>query len=62
MSLSTSLAYALMPLGGLLGGTLVKGVGLSPALVIVGFAYFAATMAPAVVPSFRQMNREATAP
>lgn len=56
-SLSTSMCYALMPLGGLVGGALVTGVGLSPALVIVGFAYLATTMAPAFVPSFRQMNR-----
>ncbi len=56
-SLSTSMCYALMPLGGLVGGALVTGVGLSPALLIVGFAYLATTMAPALVPSFRQMNR-----
>lgn len=56
-SLSTSMCYALMPLGGLVGGALVTGVGLSPALLIVGFAYLATTMAPAFVPSFRQMNR-----
>lgn len=57
-SLSTSMCYALMPLGGVVGGALITGVGLSPALVIVGFAYLATTMAPAVVPSFRQMNRQ----
>jgi MFS family permease len=57
-SLSTSMCYALMPLGGLVGGALITGVGLSPALVIVGFAYLATTMAPAFVPSFRQMNRQ----
>lgn len=57
-SLSTSMCYALMPLGGLVGAALITGVGLSPALVIVGFAYLATTMAPAVVPSFRQMNRQ----
>lgn len=56
-SLSTSMCYALMPFGGLVGGALVTGVGLSPALVIVGFAYLATTMAPAFLPSFRQMNR-----
>jgi hypothetical protein len=56
-SLSTSMCYALMPLGGLVGGALIAGVGLPPALVIVGLAYLATTMAPAFVPSFRQMNR-----
>ena len=49
-SLSTSVCFALMPLGGLLGGVLIAGIGLSPALLVVGVAYFAATMAPAVLP------------
>ena len=40
-----------MPLGGLLGGVLIGGLGLSPALLVIGVAYFAATMAPAVLPS-----------
>ena len=60
-SLSTSVCYALMPLGGLLGGVLIAGIGLSPAFVLVGVAYFAATMAPAVVPSFREMDRRPAA-
>lgn len=55
---SAGLRALLMPLGGLVGGALVTGVGLSPALVIVGFAYLATTMAPAFLPSFRQMNRQ----
>lgn len=61
-SLSTSMCYALMPFGGLLGGVLISGIGLSPALVAVGLAYLAATMAPAVVPSFRAMDRPADDP
>ena len=56
-SLSTSVCFALMPLGGLLGGVLIAGIGLSPAFLLVGVAYFAATMAPAVFPSFRDMDR-----
>jgi MFS family permease len=60
-SLSTSLCFALMPLGGLVGGLLVSGFGLSPALLAVGAAYLLATMAPLVVPSFRAMDRPATA-
>ena len=48
---------ALMPLGGLLGGVLISGLGMSPALLVLGVAYFAATMAPAVLPSFREMDR-----
>lgn len=57
-SLSTSMCHALMPLGGLVGGALVTGVGLSPAFVIIGFAYLVTTLAPAVIPSFRQMDRQ----
>ena len=32
-------------------------MGLDPALLVVGLCYFAATMAPAFLPSFRGMNR-----
>lgn len=56
-SLSTALCFALMPLGGLLGGVLIAHVGLSAALLAVGVAYLAATLAPAVIPSFRAMER-----
>ncbi len=58
MSLMSSLCWSLMPLGGILGGVLVSGIGLSPALLVVGVAYFATTMAPALLPSFRGMNRQ----
>ncbi|MDO3397062.1 MFS transporter [Nocardioides sp. SOB44] len=61
-SLSTSMAYALMPLGGLVGAALIGGFGLSPALAIAGIAYLATTMAPTVVPSFREMNRQEPTP
>ncbi|HET8664305.1 MAG TPA: MFS transporter [Nocardioides sp.] len=57
-SLSSSMCWSLMPLGGILGGVLVSGIGLSPALVVVGIAYFVTTMAPALIPSFRGMNRQ----
>ncbi len=60
-SLSTSVCFALMPLGGLLGGVLIAGIGLSPAFLLVGVAYFAATMAPAFFPSFREMDRRPAA-
>lgn len=60
-ALSSALSWSLMPLGGVLGGVLVSGIGLSPALLAVGFAYFAATMAPALIPSFRGMNRQVRA-
>jgi MFS family permease len=61
-ALSSALCWSLMPLGGILGGVLVSGIGLSPALLVVGLAYFAATMSPALIPSFRGMNRQLPAP
>jgi MFS family permease len=56
-ALSSALCWSLMPLGGVLGGVLVSGIGLDPALLVVGFCYFAATMAPALLPRFREMDR-----
>jgi MFS family permease len=56
-ALSSALCWSLMPLGGVLGGVLVTGFGRSAALLIVGLAYFAATMAPALLPTFREMDR-----
>jgi MFS family permease len=56
-SLNTALCWSLMPLGGVLGGLAVTGIGLSPALLIAGIAYAATTMAPTRVPSFRAMDR-----
>jgi hypothetical protein len=55
-SLSTAMCYALMPFGGMLGGLLIAGVGLSPALLIVGAAYFLVTMLPAVDPRWRELD------
>jgi len=55
-SLNTAMCFALMPFGGLLGGLLVAGVGLSPALLIVGAAYFAVTMLPAVDRRWREID------
>jgi MFS family permease len=57
-ALTSALCWSLMPVGGVLGGVLVSGIGLSPTLLVVGFAYFATTMAPALIPSFRGMNRQ----
>ena len=57
-SLTSAMCWSLMPLGGILGGVLVSGIGLSPAMVVIGIAYFVTTMAPALIPSFRGMNRQ----
>lgn len=56
-SLTTAMCFALMPFGGLLGGVLVTGLGLSPAMLVVGLAYFAVTMLPAVDPRWREIDR-----
>ena len=57
-SLSTAMAFALMPFGGLLAGALVAGFGLDPALLVVGVAYLLVTVGPAlVVPAYRQLDR-----
>jgi len=56
-ALNSAICWSLMPLGGLLGGLLVTGLGLDPALLVVGLCYAAATMAPTFLPSFRGMNR-----
>nr|WP_277602096.1 MFS transporter [Nocardioides sp. KC13] len=57
MSLISAFAWGLMPLGGLLGGTLVSGFGLTTALVACGIAYFVITMFPAVDPTWKQIER-----
>jgi len=57
-ALNGAICWSLMPLGGILGGVLVTGIGLDPALLVVGLCYFAATMAPAFLPSFRGMDRQ----
>lgn len=61
-SLSTSLCWAGIPLGGVVGGVLVTTAGLAPALLVCGSAYLVATMAPAVRPQFREMDRTRDVP
>jgi len=56
-SLNTAICWSLMPLGGVLGGLAVAGLGISPALLVAGAAYLITTMAPTRVPSFRGMDR-----
>lgn len=55
-SLSTAACFALMPLGGLVGGFLVGGAGLATAMVVCGVAYFAVTVLPAVDPRWRELD------
>ena len=56
-SLSTALSWSTIPLGGVVGGLLIGGIGLAPTLVACGGAYFLTTMVPAVMPSWREMDR-----
>lgn len=56
-SLVTSMAWGLMPLGGLLGGLLVDVWGLQVALVSCGVGYLAVTMLPAIGPTWRELGR-----
>lgn len=56
-ALGGSLAWAGIPFGGLIGGALVTAIGLSPALLILGVVYLAATTLPAFRPEWASMNR-----
>lgn len=56
-ALNTAVAWSLLPFGGLLGGVLVVGLGVGPALVAAGLAYGAVTLAPIVLPTFRRMTK-----
>ncbi len=58
-TLSNALCWSLMPFGGILGGLLSDSLGIAAALLIVGFAYLAATMAPLAIPSFRKFDKPA---
>ncbi len=56
-SLNNSLCWSLIPFGGVVGGGLVAGLGLSPALLVVGAAYLAAAMLPTLQPQWREIDR-----
>jgi MFS family permease len=51
-----AVAWAGIPVGGLVGGLLVDAVGLRPALVAAGAVYGLATLAPFVFPAWRTMD------
>lgn len=52
-SLIGALCWMLIPFGGLVGGALIASFGLTTAFAATAAAYFAATMLPLAVPSFR---------
>jgi MFS family permease len=55
-ALITSLCWSLIPFGGIVGGAAIAGIGLSPALLVLGLAYFAATMLPTFRPEWRELD------
>ena len=61
-SLTTAMCFALMPLGGLAGGLLISGFGLTAAMLACGAAYFVVTMAPAFDPRWREMDERPPKP
>jgi MFS family permease len=56
-TISGAMCWSLMPFGGLLGGLLAEGFGITTALLVTGAAYLVATMAPLAIPSFRQFDK-----
>jgi MFS family permease len=55
-SLGDSLAWAGMPLGGVLAGVAVAAIGLNPVLLITGGIYFVVTTAPALLSQWKEMD------
>ncbi|RNI21148.1 MFS transporter [Flexivirga caeni] len=56
-ALNSSLCWALIPFGGLLGGVLVASSGLRTSTIAVGIAYFLVTLMPLVRKSFREFDK-----
>jgi MFS family permease len=56
-ALNAALCWSLIPLGGVIGGVLIGGAGLTVAMLASGAAYFAITMLPALQPHWREMDK-----
>ncbi|WP_129839883.1 MFS transporter [Streptomyces sp. RFCAC02] len=56
-AIGASVAFAGIPLGGLMAGALVGTVGIVPVIVAAAVLYFTATTAPALLPAWRSMER-----
>ena len=50
-------AWLAMPLGMLLGGVLIEGLGTTPVLIGLGVTYFLTTISMAFIPAMKEMNR-----
>lgn len=55
-SLAESLAWAGIPLGGVLAGAAITGIGLTPALVVAGGIYLVTTTAPGLLSQWRELD------
>jgi MFS family permease len=56
-ALADSLAWSLIPLGGVAAAGLFGVVGLAPALLVCGSGYLVSTTIPALRPEWHEMNR-----
>jgi predicted MFS family arabinose efflux permease len=57
LGLTTAVAWAGIPLGGLLGGWTVQLLGLRPSWLVFGGLYLLVTLIPFVRPAWREMDR-----
>ena len=58
-SLAESLSWAGMPIGGVVAGFAIAGIGLAPALLVAGGVYLVATTVPGFLPQWKQMDARA---
>jgi MFS family permease len=61
-ALADSLAWSLIPLGGIAAAGLLGVVGLAPALLACGLGYLVSTTIPALRPEWHEMSRPAVGP
>ncbi|MFC7488108.1 MFS transporter [Knoellia sp. CPCC 206453] len=59
-SLADALAWAGLPVGGMVGGAAVAAIGVAPALGLAGAAYLVATTGTGLRPEWRDMDRRRT--
>lgn len=56
LGLIRAVCWAGLPVGGLVGGLVVGGLGLGPAVVLAGGLYFCVTLVPLFSPRWREMD------
>lgn len=56
-SLANALAWAGLPVGGVVGGAAVTALGVAPALGVAGAVYLVSTVVPGLRPEWREMDR-----